>query len=77
MFSSNEMRRLDHLISEIDAVYHEAAVKLTLSDSAMKILYTVLDSGGSCPLEQADASFCSAQTCKRGDPSGGGVRCKK
>ena len=50
MFSSNEMRRLDHLISEIDAVYHEAAVKLTLSDSAMKILYTVLDSGGSCPL---------------------------
>ncbi len=53
MPSSNEMRRLNHLISETDALYHEAAVKLTLSDSAMKVLYTVLDSGGSCPLREA------------------------
>ncbi len=52
MPSSNEMRRLNHLISETDALYHEAAVKLTLSDSAMKVLYTVLDSGGSCPLRE-------------------------
>ena len=37
----NDMKRFNHLISEIDAVYHEAALKLGLSDSAMLILYTV------------------------------------
>lgn len=49
---SNELCRLNHLISETDAVYHEAAVKLGLSDSAMQIMYTLCDRGGSCPLRE-------------------------
>lgn len=52
MRSSDELRRLNHLIGEMDAVYHEAAVRLALSDSAMKILYTLLDRGGVCPLRE-------------------------
>lgn len=52
MRSSSEMRRLTHLIGETDAAYHEAAVKLGLSDSAMQILYTLLACGGRCPLRK-------------------------
>lgn len=52
MRSSNEVRRLTHLIGETDAAYHEAATKLGLSDSAMQILYTLFDCGGSCPLRE-------------------------
>ena len=47
---SKEMRRYNHLVGEIDGVYHEMALKLGLSDSAMIVLYTVCDSGGPCPL---------------------------
>jgi len=42
--------RYSYLTSEIDAAYHEAARKLGLSDSAMRILYTVCLHGDSCPL---------------------------
>ena len=34
-----EMRKLNYLLSEIDAAYHEASQMLGLSDSAMQILY--------------------------------------
>lgn len=44
------MRRLNYLISETNAAYHEAAMKLGLSDSAMMILYTICNSGGDCCL---------------------------
>lgn len=37
----SEMLRFNNLNSEIAALYHEAAVKLGISDSAMQILYTV------------------------------------
>ena len=47
---SKAMRRCNHLVGEIDGVYHEMALKLGLSDSAMIVLYTVCDSGGPCPL---------------------------
>lgn len=49
-FISKAMKRYNYLISEIDAAYHEAAFKLGLSDSVMKILYTISNSGGSCRL---------------------------
>lgn len=48
--SSKEMRRYNHLVGEIDGVYHEMSLKLGLSDSAMIVLYTICDSGSSCPL---------------------------
>lgn len=47
---SKAMRRYNHLVGEIDGVYHEMSLKLGLSDSAMIVLYTVCDSGSSCPL---------------------------
>lgn len=49
-FMTTELKRLNYLISEIDAVYHEAALKLGLSDSTMMILYTLCSNGGSCLL---------------------------
>ena len=48
---SKEMKRVNHLIGEIDRVYHEIALKLELSDSVMMILYTICDSGVRCPLQ--------------------------
>lgn len=59
----NDMKRFNHLISEIDAVYHEAALKLGLSDSAMLILYTVCNYGDSCMLSDiCHLSGASKQT---------------
>ncbi len=37
-----------HLAGEINALYHEAAVKMGLSDSAMNILYVVCEKGNAC-----------------------------
>ncbi len=48
---SKEMKRFNHLLGELDAVYHEMTLKLGLSDSAMKILYTICDNGTSCLLQ--------------------------
>ncbi len=45
-----ENKRLNHLLGEINAVYHEIALKLGLSDSAMQILYMICDYQGSCLL---------------------------
>lgn len=49
---TGELARLNHLTSEIDALYHEASFRLGLSDSAMRILYTLCDHGESCPLRE-------------------------
>lgn len=49
---SREMRRYNHLSGEIESVYHEMSLKLGLSDSAMIVLYTVCNSGASCPLRE-------------------------
>ncbi len=43
-------KRYSYLTSEIDAAYHEAARRLGLSDSAMRILYTICLCGSDCPL---------------------------
>lgn len=50
--SSKTLRRLNHLISETNAAYHEVSVRLGLSDSIMQILYTICAYGDSrrCPL---------------------------
>lgn len=49
---SKEMKRYNYLVGEIDAVYHEASLKLGLSDSAMKILYAICDVGEGCLLQE-------------------------
>ncbi|MCI9104972.1 MAG: winged helix-turn-helix transcriptional regulator [Lachnospiraceae bacterium] len=50
---SKAMKRFNHLLSEIDATYHEMSLKLGLSDSAMIILYTICDNDdkNSCLLQ--------------------------
>lgn len=47
---SAEMSRFNHLTSEINGVYHDAALKLGLADSAMQILYTICSYGEECLL---------------------------
>lgn len=49
---SKELRRFNRLLGEINGTYHEAAVKLGLSDSAMSVLYTLCSEGGVCPLQE-------------------------
>lgn len=48
---SKEIKRLNYLLNEIEAVYHEASLKLGLSDSIMKILYAICDHGEGCTLQ--------------------------
>ena len=42
------LERFNLLLSEIDAVYHDAALKMGISDSAMVVLYTVCSMNGDC-----------------------------
>lgn len=48
--NQSETRKYNRIISEIDTVYHEIAVKQGFSDSAMAILYTLSDNNGKCLL---------------------------
>lgn len=50
--NQSETRRYNRLISEIDEVYHEVAVRQGFSDSAMAILYALSDNGGQCRLTE-------------------------
>lgn len=60
---SREMRRYNHLVGEIDGAYHGMALKLGLSDSAMRVLYTICVHGDDCPLREiCRSSGLSKQT---------------
>ncbi len=62
-FLSEDMKRFNYLIHETDEAYHEAALKLNLSDSTMMILYTAWNGEGECPLrEVCHLSGISKQT---------------
>lgn len=45
-----QMRRFNLLMSEMDAAYHDAALKLGMSDSSMLVLYTLCSYEGECML---------------------------
>lgn len=47
-----DFTRFGYLTSEIEAVYHEAAIKVGLSDSALRILYAVCLQGDGCLLSE-------------------------
>lgn len=47
---SSAMRRFNQLLGETDRVYHEAAVRLGVSDSEMNVLYALCGGEGRCPL---------------------------
>lgn len=49
---SNELKRFNFLFGETGAAYHEIYLKLGMSDSAISILYAVLENGEKCPLQQ-------------------------
>lgn len=44
------MYRINCLAADLDALYHQAALKLGMPDSVMLILYLVYEKGGTCPL---------------------------
>lgn len=48
--SSKELKRHNYLVNEIEAAYHDIALKLGLPDSSMIVLYAIFDNGDSCPL---------------------------
>lgn len=50
--NQSETRRYNRLISEIDEVYHEVAIRQGFSDSAMAILYALSDNDGQCRLAE-------------------------
>lgn len=47
---SQNMKRCNHLQGEIEAAYHDAALKFGLADSTQFILYTICYLGDNCPL---------------------------
>lgn len=49
---SGRLKRFNYLCSEIEAVYHDMAQSVGLSDSAMVVLYILYDRGGSCSLRE-------------------------
>lgn len=52
-----KLRQINYYVSEIDGLYHQAAVKLGLSDSALRILYELYVSGGKCPQSNIYKNF--------------------
>lgn len=48
--SLNKLRQYNNLVSEINASYHDLSFKLSMSDSAMQVLYSICIYGDSCPL---------------------------
>lgn len=47
---TKELRRFNYIVGGIDQVYHKAALKIGLSDSATRVLYTLCGEGKPCPL---------------------------
>lgn len=43
-----KIRRYNYLSGEIAAIYHAAAARMGISDSALSVLYVVCECGGSC-----------------------------
>lgn len=63
MKPSDALLRFNHLQSELTMLYHNASVRLGLSDSASQILYTICIEGEGCTLSEiCRLSFLSRQT---------------
>lgn len=58
-----QIHRVNYLVAELDALYHQAALKIGMADSAMRVLYTIYDNGESCMLSDICKQSCiSKQT---------------
>lgn len=47
---SEQIHRINYLSAELDALYHQISLKIGITDSAMRILYTIYDNGDWCML---------------------------
>ncbi len=47
-----KIRHINYLVSELDALYHQASLKIGMADSEMRVLYTVHEDGGGCLLSE-------------------------
>ena len=56
-YISPALKKINHLISELEQIYHLYALKYSLSDSEFMILYTLSVEGGKCGL--SDIVFLS------------------
>lgn len=57
------LKRINCLGNEMDRLYHQAALKLGVSDSVLCVLYVIHEKGDSCPLSDICAgSGISKQT---------------
>lgn len=45
-----EIHRINYLTSETEALYHQASLKLGITDSVAIVLYTIYDTGENCLL---------------------------
>jgi len=46
----DEIHRINYLTSEMEALYHQASLKLDITDSVSIVLYTIYDTGENCLL---------------------------
>lgn len=46
----NKIHRINYLNAELDSLYHQASLRLGLTDSASIVLYTIYDNGENCLL---------------------------
>lgn len=46
----DEIHRINYLTSEMEALYHQASLKLGITDSVSIVLYTIYDTGKFCLL---------------------------
>lgn len=59
----DKVRRINSLTSDMDALYHQAALRLGISDSVLSIMYILHDRGDGCPIyDICSASRLSKQT---------------
>lgn len=62
-FMTEKLKRFNYLSGEINAVYHEAALKFRMSDSALTVLYAICCNGEECLLSDiSKLSGMSKQT---------------
>ena len=48
--TSAKIHQINYYVAETDALYHQAAFKIGVADSVMRILYTLYDHGETCLL---------------------------
>ena len=49
-YSSPALKRINHLISELEQIYHQYALKYRISDSVFIVLYSLSVEAGECAL---------------------------